>query len=502
MKNIFKKNKELLSLLLILFISSLLLIIIRSHSYGEPVEFNSAEYSLVANEILKGKHLYSKADINLPGHFPIIYYIYSIFIFLGGMNENTITTIGIFFSIITLISIGILCYRSFNLRITAITTFSFAIFSSDIFLYGNQPSIELVLNSFLALSLLFLLDFIKIKNNWKLFISSSLIVLSIITKPVTILFLIFLIMFIIFKKDNIKIKLLNLGIIFSSLILFILAFCLLFFLFKIWDFDIFIKRTIGFSVNYAMNPFKRLPLFFVYLKYTKGTASLWLISFFYLIYKNIYKKEINSIIILSFFFCSLIGLTLPGTYLAYYYYLPFPYIIIGTGIFVNDFIEKILKINIDKEFKTTIITLIIGVTFIPSLYFQFNYYLLRNQNQISEIKYGNIFITIKEFSSYINSISKPEDKIFIWGQDAGIFFYSKRKPVDDYFYFYTFKDINKRNQQIINLRKNLQVEKPELIIIGRYYTPPELEVPFLKELIEKEYSKIFENTQYNVYRKN
>ncbi|MEE9542224.1 MAG: glycosyltransferase family 39 protein, partial [Thermodesulfobacteriota bacterium] len=136
--------------ILILIILAIVVIILRFHSLGEPLERDITGYSYLAQELLSGKTLYTELwDHHPPG----IYWVYMVANTILGYNPAAVFIIGALLSTLSLLFIFLIIRRLAETRAALFGAFFWALASTSIYLEANQPNTELFMNTFLLISI-------------------------------------------------------------------------------------------------------------------------------------------------------------------------------------------------------------------------------------------------------------------------------------------------------------------------------------------------------------
>lgn len=161
-------------------------------------------------------------------------------------------------------------------------------------------------------------------------------------------------------------------------------------------------------------------------------------------------------------------IVLPWKFYPHYYQLLVPPLCIaGTNgiIELANLVQKKLQLNFQKtQFVFIIITLItLGLIQFPGYYF-------RDADSWSKKKYGMVFYNTKIVGKEIMQVTNEDEKIFQWGHETGIYFYSKRRPASGRFFVVAFLYGNKKDEYINRTLEEFTRNPPSLVIMPSAYS--------------------------------
>jgi len=373
----------------ILIFCILALVSLRLYTFHEPLERDITTYSVIANEMLNGRALYSELWDHKP---PLLYYSYLVSQVLFGYNELSVFILNIGSSILSLIAI-FLVTRILN-GDSRFSCLVWTVLSGSLGIEGNQPNVEVFINASLLWGLYFSLSS---KN----FLAGISFVAASLYKQIAILFPFFIlpILYLCFKKKEILLKTILLGI--TTWGVTFLAYG-----------DPFFKCVFVYNSSYAGSLIDNLLKGFVSLTPAFATAllpcSIAALCGLYFS-ENKVRILLLGILVSAFFMFSL-----PGKFYPHYYQLFLPFICLAVGS-----APKVLAI------ASLLFTVLLEAP---------NYILTPDDWSVK--KYGEVFLRSKEMGLKLKSALPPETLLYQFGAETGLYFYSKLSPVSGVFYDY------------------------------------------------------------------
>ncbi len=440
-----------------------MIILARCHTYNEPLERDITTYAVIAHELLEGRELYSDlVDIKPPG----IYLTFALMELVAGYGIKSIFLINILFAIITLF--GIYCAgtllnkgeKACGLWAAAIWT----IISGNLILQANQPNVEVVLNSCIIWAFIFIVKKYQINSLQKNILIGLFIGLASIHKQITIiLFPVFYCFQFIFPPPFTKRRMvindfLITGIVISAIWFLMLGYFII--TGRSQDFyDVIILYPRSYAGNLLDNLITGLSFKELYPLFSPVIFPLILFTMIGMII-GLFRKKVFWILIFSYVVGVQIMVSLPGKFFPHYYQLWMPVLSVGSSaafLELEDLIKKRLS------WLTKILP---GTVVLFLLIYQLPFYRL-SPEEWSQRKYKNDFILVRKLAMEVSGILKPVDKLYEWGAEPGLYFYTKKSPPTGVFLYYPLLDgelVEKYSAKVIN---DLKSNKPDLVILPK-----------------------------------
>ncbi len=145
------------------------------------------------------------------------------------------------------------------------------------------------------------------------------------------------------------------------------------------------------------------------------------------------KKPVRLIVLLFLIFS--VANTLPGFYFRAHYFIPvIPVLALLTAILAGYLNHLIRKRTAASELITTLLVILL---MIPVLHRNREVFFTETANRLCEFYYsGNPFAASVPISRVIREQTDPGDRIFVFGSEPQIYFYSRRQPSTGYIYMY------------------------------------------------------------------
>ena len=492
-------NDKYLSIFLLILLITLA-VFLRYHSNEEPLERDITTYAYIAHNLIGGDQLYSDLWDHKP---PGIYIVYALAELIWGYNQPAITYLGIFFTVLS----AFFLYHFLKIvsnNFIAIIGVAFWIFASNsIALQANQPNVEVFINTFSIMGIWALAKWHINKKNY-LILSGSFFAIASFFKMI-VAFPVFCICIYLFfpfpKKEGclyLKSKLILIfQFLIPSLFLWAITFTYFFVTNRISDFW---EAVFIYNQMYSGSFFKNVGIFFLSPDklFNHALMEIWILALLSIGWLIIPKAE-NSPVTASFYYLLLIGTCIqiasPGKYYPHYYQLLIPILCILSALLIFELFNKINSKNI-LYFRPSIIGLIFIVVLCLS-YWQF-LYLKMNPFEISKTKYSDTFVESYKIGKYVENITLPGDKIYEWGAETGIYYYSKKNAASGTFYIYPLLFGDENRVKFNTVLSDIVNSKPKLFILNKEYLFPKFKNIFL--YVQTHYELINNNNSYMIYR--
>lgn len=456
----FKKINKILHTPKWLFILLLTVLVLRIPSFFEPYSYGDEMiYLTLGNAIRKGATLYSQIHDNKP---PLLY----ITAFLSG----NLFWFKAFLAISHLISVFIFWKLTTSLfpkkkRVQIISTIIFSALTTLPTLEGNIANAELFMLTPTLLA--FLILFTKKQNFKNLFLAGILFSVSVLYKVPAIFDVpvIILLWIVSEKKINRKtsqkliVKTLYISSGFLSPIL--LTF--------VWyasrgAFNQYLKAAFLQNIGYlsSWRPDDVVKPFFVRNAPLIVRASIVAIGILTIYWK---RKKLSKQFIFAtgWLLFSLFAVTLSER--------PYPHYLIQTTPAAALLFTMLL---VNETYEQTLSVIPLSLAFLVPFYFNFWYYpttsyytrfikfafgKIKRETYLSS--FGDQVATNYKVANYIVSSTKPDEKIFVWGDTSTIYALTRRLPPIKYVADYHINDFSNQNEVLNALNK----EKPSFVII-------------------------------------
>lgn len=455
------KEKDLLVSVVGLLILGVALILLRLHSVGEPLTRDITFYAYSAHEILSGSELYTDIYSFRP---PAIQATYALAELIWGYEPATVYYLGIVFSLISLVFIYLFLKIISGSKVAFVGSIFWVLSSHSITLESNQPNGETFINSF---TLIALYCFAKYSTGDKKYLSLAglfLALASLYKQLVLFPFLAIAIYLVLpmptkewdkWAKGSANKLIRYAG---PAALVWIAVFLYFALLGRLPE---FLNQLFGISSNYAGDIWLNLWTFFntPHAVFAKSLKDIWILVLFSVAWVFTGKSSYGSLRKSFFVFLYLgvcVEIASPGRGYPHYYSLLIPIFCIMSALFVADIQERFEKKK-DESFGWPAILICMVIVGHLSIY-QWNY-LKMSPLEISSLKYNSYYLDVQKVAAYVEKNTTSDDKVYEWGGEPGIYFYSKRNSSTKVFntfefvvrpYEHRIKAMNRAYKEIVN----------------------------------------------------
>jgi hypothetical protein len=453
---------------LVLPVFAVVIILMRFHTYDEPIQCDITLYSSYAHELLNGRCLYSDLWEQKP---PAVFLTWAFGEWLTGYGKGCIFFLNVLASIVTLLGIyraGTLLSGQKNTGLFA--AFLWVIISGDLGLEANQPNMEVFINA--VIIWMFNLWLLETYKKWNLGLTlaiGSLAALVSLYKQYFIVMAFFLALAHLVsakKKTESQTAFLQIGVI-GAVVCFWWAVTLLYFTVT-GRFTIFYKTVVGFCLYYANSAnYQYSTSMFVNLirglspeNVLPANASF-LLPLFILsltgLGVNLGKRQRPWFLFLALIPSVYIVIALPGKFWPHYYQIWFPVLSVGAAWSLEWIYQK-------KSFVFASVLGVLSVGIVGA--HEWKWYPL-TPLQCSEVKYGDYYAYQDAGSKVINLLLLPTETFYEW--DAYPMFYASagRGLSVGNLSGVTLFTSPMSPELIQKVISDLEVRKPELVIMDR-----------------------------------
>jgi hypothetical protein len=456
MINLKNVQNKYISLTILLGFSTMIMLL-RLHTYNEPIDRDLATYAVIGHEMLKGRALYSDLWDQKP---PAIHITFSIAEKLVGYGQGEFYFLGVVAAILTLIGI----YRAGSVGGLGLAggfwaAAIWACISSDMLLQANQPNVEAFINTVLVWVFALLL-FPKPKVS-HVNMAGILLAVGSLYKPQIAVFAVLYSAASFFFPEN-KNRFSNTFKISLRLIIPILLAwlgCYSYFYLThrsndfyntIFTFNRFYGGHLRLNLKKGFSSEKFFPVFIQFL----APVVLLILVGFFLSFRQLAKPWF---FLLAYISGAYFSVALPGKFFPHYYQYWLPVISIGGGWGVV-VIGKSLK-TFTKSFY-----LIPGILCLISLFFyEAPNYLLSADNWSIE-KFGSIFVKDKQLADMLARNLKPSQSFVMLGNEPSVYFYSRKSPPTGMVFIYPTVEGPLAPYLLKRLLNDITTQKPDVLI--------------------------------------
>jgi len=474
-------------------------IFLRLHSLNEPLERDLTTYAYISHHILDGEKLYTELWDHKP---PGIYTVYMMAELLWGYDQRAVVYLGIVSSLVSLLFLyGFL--NQITDRKTAMLGSAFWVFASNsIMLQANQPNVEVFMNAFTIMGLWSLARW-YVQGKHFLFFSGICFAVATWFKMNAIFSMAMVCLYLLIPQPEynqtrrLKDRIITLAIFISPVcMLWIGTFSYFNLNGRLYDFW---ESVFYFNTYYSGNILKNIWTFFSSPDklFHVCLSDIWILVLLSVAWLTRGRQQYGPLK-RPFFILLLMGLFVEvsstGISEPHYYQLLLPIFCVLPAMFFHDLIKSENSLT-NRNLKA----LFSSLTLVPLLLMSYHQVLFLKMTpfEISQKKYGDQFIKSYEIAQEVKKITEPSHKIYEWGAETGIYYYSKRNSVTGIFYIYPLlrgptEERFKKAQKVYN---DVITAKPELFIYNEYFGKS-----FFTEFIQKKYKLEKRMGSYSIFR--
>lgn len=184
------------------------------------------------------------------------------------------------------------------------------------------------------------------------------------------------------------------------------------------------------------------------------------------------------------FLGTLLAIATPGYFFPHYFQLWIPIFAIGAPLLLAGVLRSTA---IDRPAARTALAggalALLAIDLVPELARDLG----RTPREISIAKYGPIFADAAALGEVVGRMTAPDDTVYQWGAETGIYFYSKRRAPTRYTYLHplAFGSDAEKNQRKIQVRDEVTADPPRILVWSREHGVPR--ETFFADLVRERY---------------
>ncbi len=463
---------EILLFILILVIGFSL----RMFFLHEPFERDEGVYAYIGQQILRGEIPYRDViDIKPPG----IYYLYAIGIYLFGDKTESIRLFTAFYSLFTIGAVYLTarCLRGVPTALSA--ALIYCTYSTLPHLHGGSSNTEVFLALPLVLSIYFLLG-INNDRRTNLVLSGFFAGTAMVVKTVAITQVSVIIVFLaLFQTAGRGYRRVLSDIFFFCLPILILATGVLAYFAAVGALEDFVYWNVTFPGKYVNSDLKGPNWFPVFVYLFTDIFPLAVLGVPAAIGMYVKNREKGYLLLLFSVIAACIAILLPGKLFPHYFLLVIPPLALCAGIGLGEVVEKR-----DRSSQGVTVLLVILLLFPVQKYY--SYYLVDSPDEVSEKKYGPVFVRSREIAAYIKANSLSTDYIYQWGMAMELYFLSGRRSPNKFPCNYFLQWSPDSLQALREMLTSIDENRPKFIYVDRSWAQM-FGYSELQSLLKKDY---------------
>jgi len=448
-----------------LLIAGAVLVAFRSHAFTIPLETDECNYAYIANRLIDGDRLYVDVWDHQP---PGVFAMFAVAIKLFGSSQTMVRCLAMGASLVSMAMLFTILRRTCGPVAAAFGALVFAICSSDPGIAGEGSNREIFMNT-LALAALLPLTHRTVTTRRLLVVGMTLGVGSTL-KTVMAAQWLFILIWIVGRRwvASRRLKDAVLAAVWMSVGPLVVWLGIFAYFAAAGRFSVFSNAVFGFNLGYSgMSEafFSRYPRFFGGpMRVFTSALPLWIAAACatpMLIYFARRKLTGHAGLVLAFAMGSFQAVCLPGRYWPHYYCLLLPPMVLICGSVVSRVASLLRSRSATIGLATLTCVWLAGL-----LWYQYQYYLGVDPMQVTAHRYDYRAQWGRAQGVRVGQLTDASDTVFVWGKDAGIYFYSHRRSASRYTMVGALEDgVRGAEKRRRILLQELQSAHPRLVLV-------------------------------------
>ncbi len=476
--------------LIILAVLCLFIAVLRVHTYNEPFERDITSHAVIAHELLAGRSLYSDLWDSKP---PAIFVTYALGDLLAGYGPRQVYFIGVAVAIITLLG----CYRAGS-ALGGVpgglwTAAFWAVICNDLWLWANQPNIEVGMNACLVWAFALMIRADRKKLQWGRWLAiGGLFALASVYKQVAVIFAAFLsllhLLTCLGDRQTRKLAFLQVCIIAAAgaaVWAGVFAFFALTGRFATFYDTIFTygrwyaKSRGGNLLANIIEGFRYKRLFPMHMKSTPVLIIFAVVGIIVGLWKG---SRRNWLLLLGFALAAPFAIAITGRFYGHYYQLWLVPLVVGAGWAVSATGPKGHPTAALVRSAVGVVGLIVLLCFVLPQH-------KLSADEWSATKIGPQFVVSRSVVKEVDALLEPGETLYVWGQNPEFYFWSGRRPPTGLIWSTDLMDDNPLAQKhTARALEDLKRELPEIFVVNQLQFKVPLDHPVIRwALVEKRY---------------
>ena len=493
---------------LILLTLVVLTVYLRLHTAAEPLTMDTAVYGYISHAMLGGEKLYTELFDHKP---PGVYLLFMFSEILFGYGVKAMAYTGVLFTLVSLLFLYLFLKETAGRFAALIGAALWTLASNSVLLQANENNVEVFLNTFTLVAIWAYVRSRSSTSPWYLVITGASFALASLLKTIAVFPLIAVAIYAVFShasaladEERGSLKRNRVRTLVSLFAPGAILWATVFLYFIVQGrFPEFWESVFVFNANYSGSIWYNIWNFITSpeLVFHEAYKDIWLLVISALAWIFLSKKEYGpSKVGRGFFILLFIGviveLSSPGKYFRHYYQLMSPVLCILSALFFTDLRERI---SIKSSFAGKAVFLaVILLVFINLTYYQARY-LSMTPDEVSKIKHGSGAIDIREMARYVEARTSPCERVYVWGGEAGIYYYAKRRAASGIFFIFPlyFDSPEGRADKLRRIYADITGSLPALFIRSKGYGT--LGFDSLFEFVERRYRLVKSFKDVDIY---
>ncbi len=470
--------------IVILLALAVVTVVLRMHTATEPLTMDTAVYGYISHALLSGEKLYTGVWDHKP---PGIFMLFMVSEFFFGYTLKAMAYTGVIFTLASLLFLYLFLKETAGRYAAVIGAALWTLASNSVLLQGNENNAEVFLNTFTLAALWAFVRSRKSTSKKYLVLCGASFAIASLFKTIAVFPLIAVTVYAVLSpcseegevdgarpREKNRVRTL-VSLFLPGAILWTAVF--LYFAVQ-GRFPEFWESVFVFNANYSGSIFSNVWTFITspVLVFHEAYLDVWFLVISALAWIFVSKKEYgpgqSGRLTRGFFILLFIGVLVevasPGKYFNHYYQLMIPIFCILGALFFVDLRERI-TVNGNLSGKAVFVLLIL-LTFLNLAWYQARY-LSMTPDEVSRVKHGSGAIDIREMAGFVEARTSPCETIYVWGGEAGIYYYSGRRAASGIFFIFPlfFETEEGRADKLKRIYADLSNAPPALFIRSKAY---------------------------------
>jgi hypothetical protein len=447
-----------------------LMVLLRLHTYDEPLERDITTYAVIGHELLGGKALYTQLWDHKP---PAIYVTYAAAELLLGYGRDSIFLINIAAGVATLLG----CYFAGSAGTGGraggiLAAVTWLVISGDLALQANQPNTELFLNAFLtgAFAIIVRRQNVPIRPRIAFLVGGLFAIASLYKQVVVTDAALLAVVYIAFAQTGTRsaaVK--NVGIMGGvGLSVWVLTWLYFFLQGRA---GAFIGAAFTYNSYYSGNLWQNLTQSFIPRGASPDLLAVLIPSASILVVASviglIFGARRQWIYLLAWALGTHLAVLLPGRFFPHYYQLWLPLLAVATG-WGTTLLARLMPPRFSGLAYAVGLTVCSVIVMIEAPFYTVP------AATWSVKKYGTIFNSSEQLASNLDQMLLPRETFYEWGSESGMYFTTKRQPPSGVLFAEHMLGGPFARALSQRLISDLEQNRPEMIVANRLtlaYTP-------------------------------
>jgi hypothetical protein len=503
-----KSNSGTLRIYIPFGVLVVLTLILRLHSFDEPLSNDQTVYGYISHYLLQGDSLYRDMWEQKPPGIMIFIMVAEL---IWGYGPPSIKYLDIVFNLASLFFIFLILLRIASPKTAFIGGLFWALASNSLVLQGNELNTESILNTMLFMAIW---AYIKHRETHDGLGAKHLLILglsfAVASATKTIVIFPFLAFALFLALGDLKylggsksLGKLNLKDSVKKLLLFSLPSAVIWILIVAYFsltgvFEEFFEAVFLYNLTYSDSILANLWKFFSKARaYTlpplREILILPLFAIGWLVFANGDRRGLTRPFMLLLVASLIVATSSPGHFYAHYFQLLLPPLCIMAALLT-------FKVGTRLDERKRVI-LSWGLTFVSVIYLAYFQatFLMKNPEELSMEKYRYKFINSRTMGNYIATITGPCDTVLETGNNNGIYYYSKRKTMTRYLGWGAIvRDRGESKRlKMENFTREFAASPPNVIVTTRKFINKE---PYMSRIIGERYAPVSQFDDYLIFK--